>query len=464
MLKLLQRLRPPVLGGLVAAAVLGAGVRIAVPGTTLEHGSAALGLFDLAIWPALALVLLIRLAEEGPRGALKSLGGAPLAGYLLLALALWSAFVWPHLYNLLWPGLERAEPVGLTAAARDIVQLAEYGLVAFIACAELGADERARKWAWLALAAALALVALVGAVQYFTARPDFAVGSLLDNRNALGAFLAIAVPFCAALALGLPGGCCAWRPLWAALAAALTLLALTGGAVLGMVCGILAAAACLGRRKLLVAAAALVVLLAAGQALPRHNLSAAVESVRLERSNPRAGETPAPGAPAEPESLLAMRYVRLGYELNVLRAGLAGRKLRFGLGPGGYGREKRFRPRLAERPPGQTDNPENYDVLADEPNTFNLFLGAGVRMGVLGILGLLWLFAWWAGRTLAAWRTGRAELDRAASAGAFGAVLGAAAAGLFSSPWIQGAGPLLVMLVALARPVREAPADGNSQP
>ena len=451
MLKLLPRLRLPVLCALAAAAVLGAGVRLAIPGTALQHGPAALGLFDVAVWPALALALLIRLCEDGPRGVLKSLGSAPLAGYLLLALALWSGLVWPRLAG--------AEPPALTAAARDLVQLAEYGLAAFIACAELGAEERARRWAAAVLAGALGLIVLVGAVQYFRAGPDFGVGSLLGNRNALGAFLAVAAPFCAAMALGLPGGCCAWRPVWTVLAAALALLALTGGAVLGLVCGALAAAACLGRRKLLAAAGALLVLLAVGQALPRHNLSAAVESVRLERKNPRVGEAPAPGAPAEPETLLAMRYVRLGYELNMLRASLTDRKLLFGLGPGGYGREKRFRPKLAERPAGQTDNPENYDVLADEPNTFDFFLGAGVRMGVLGVLGFLWLFAWWAGRALAAWRTGRGELDRAVAAGAFGAVLGAAAAGLFSSPWIQGAGPLLVMLVALARPVRESPAD-----
>jgi len=435
---LLERLRLPALAVLAAAAPLGAWLKLGVPLAGVK-GAVAVGAFDLAVWPALALVVLLRLLREGPRGVLRLAARAPSAGWLLLALAAWSGLAWPRLAG--------TPPVALAAVAKELVQIAEYGVVALVVAAELAGDDgRGRRMALGILGALAGVIVIWGAAQYFGGRSDFEVGSLLGNRNALGAFLAVMVPFAAALALGRSGCCCWWNAAWGLLAAGGTLLALSGGAVLGIACGTLAGAALLGRRKLAVAAAALVVFLAAGQALGRHNLSAALDSVRLERKNPRTGEM-----------VLALRYLRYGSELNVLRLGLSGEqagKLCFGLGPGGYDREKTFRPNLDSRfveTSGQTDTPENYDVLANEPNSFDLWLGQGAQLGALGLLGFLWLFAWFSGAALRSWRRSAPEDPlRTVAAGAFGAAVGAAAAGVFTSPWIQGAGPVLVMLVALA--------------
>jgi hypothetical protein len=452
---LLEKLRIPALVVLAAAAPLGAwlGPCFHVSGTKT---SIFLGAFDLVLWPALVLVLALRLWTDGPLGVLRAIRRAPLAGWWLLAVAAWSGLAWPRIAG--------GEPLSLAGVAKELIQITEYGLVGLVVAAELVRDEdRARRAVLGTLAAACGIVLAVGAVQYFTGtatRSDFGVGALfgnhnldgefLPNRNAFGAFLAVLVPFAAAVALGRSGCCCWWNGVWGILAAAGTLLALSGGAVLGIVCGTLAGAAVLGRRKLALAVLGLLALLAVGQMLPRRNLSKAFDSVSFVRVNPHK---------TEEEKVLALRYLRYASELTVLSKGLSGKegsgKLFFGLGPGGYDREKNYRPVLDDRfqVAGQTDVPENYDVLANEPHSFDLWLGQGAQLGVLGLAGFLWLFAWWGAAALRAWR--RASGDdpmRAVAAGAFAAVIGAAVAGVFTSPWIQGVGPLLVVLVATVLP------------
>lgn len=429
----LSRLTTPVLCALALAAPLAAwlAMELKLPGTA--HAFFSICVFDVLVWPALLLALLLRLLEEGLRGVLRALLRVPAAAWFLLALAVWTGLAWPLLGG---PGGR-----GAGAALRGILQLAEYAVAGYLAVAELGRGERARRWAALALQAGFALVIAVGLVQYFGPRPDFEVGSLLRNRNSLGAFLAAAVPFCLLMALGRSGCCCGWRPLWAVLAAGGALLALTAGAILGILCGAIAGAALLGRLRLAVAVAGLALLFAAGQALPRHNLGAAAESVRVERTDPHD--------PEGKRKLLAMRYLRAGYEVNVVRAGLGPERgqLFFGLRPGGYGLEKNRFP--FEKPQGEV-KPGNYDVLCDEPGTFNLYGQAAVEMGVLGLLGFLWLFASWSGTAFAAWRKRGQELPEPFAAAILAAVVGAAVASVFGSAWIRGAGEVLAVLAALA--------------
>jgi O-antigen ligase len=342
---------------------------------------------------------------------------------------------------------------------KRLLPLVEYGLLAFIVVGELCASERARKLAARVLAAAVGVALLYGAVHYFGSRHAFFVGSFfgersggsefIPNRNAFGAFLAVAVPFFAVLALS--ADCWKWRAVGGGVAALGTLLAATGGAVLGLVCGVLVGGALAGRLRAAIAAGALLVLLGLGGLLPRGNLTAALDSVRAERTCPKTGE-----------KLLAMRYLRAGAEINVLRAPLRKSepegKLFFGLGPGGYDRIKPYRPSLGEREAGETDKVENYDALADEPGTFNLFGVAGAEMGILGVLGFVWFFAFCAGGAVRAWREAdRGSLTSACALGALAAVVGAAVASPWSSVWIRGSGPLLAVLAAMAQPKGASP-------
>ena len=449
---LLEKARVPALMILAAAAPLGAwlGVPLKQAGTKTVT---FIGAFELVIWPALVLVLATRLIQDGPAGVFRALRRAPAAGWWLLALAAWSGLAWPRIVG------DGAQNASFFAVAKELVQMAEYGLVAFVVTAELiREDERARRSLLAVLGAAFGLALAVGAVQYFSlsGRTAFQVGSVfgshggdgafLPNSNAFGAFLAIMVPFAATLALGRSGCCCWWNAVWGLLAAGGALLVLSGGGLLGVVCGALAGAAVLGRRRLALAFLALIAVLAIGQALPRRNLSTAVASVSPVRVNPRNGE-----------KVLAVRYLRYASELTVLSKGLScdrSGKFFFGLGPGSYAGEKLYRPELDGRftnAVGETDAPENFDVLANEPNSFDLWLGQAAQLGILGLAGFLWLFAWWAGAALRSWKRTTAEDPmRPLAAAAFAAVVGAAAAGAFGSPWIQGVGPLLGMAVAMA--------------
>lgn len=441
-----ERLRLPALLFLAVAVPLAGFMAVKVPGTSFQKKEATLAIFDYFIWPALVLVLVCRWRRRGWGGALRSLAGAPAAGWFLALLALWSGLLWPRLGGL--------DPLGLTAVGKKLLPVLEYGAIGFLVFAELGREARARQWALAVLAGVSGIAVIYGAVQYFGGGHDFQVGSFFGNRNALGAFLAVAVPFFAVAALTCRGW--GWRAAYGVLAAAGTLLATTGGALLGIACGVLAGAALAGRRQAGTAFGALVLLLMFGQCLPRRNIGAALESLRVERTCPKTGE-----------KLLAMRYLRAGAEINVLRAPFRKNgpevNLLFGLGPGGYDRSKRFRPSLGARESGQTDNVDNYDVLADEPGTFNLFGVAAAEMGILGLVGFLWLFFSYARSTLTSWRAApEGGLERSLALGAFAALVGAAVVSPFGSAWVRGAGPLLVMLVGLAAgamtPAR-APAD-----
>jgi hypothetical protein len=465
------RLRLGALVVLVASVPLGGWIGVPVPGTVHQHEPARLAVFDVLIWPALALVLLARYMRSGPRGVLEAARRVPLAACFLVLLAAWAGLVWPRLAG--------AEPPGLTALAKKMVPLLEYGLAAFVVFGELVDDEKARRLALGTLSAAFGVLLVCAAVHYFSSCHPFWVGGFLGskgaernepgtllaavmpylggNRNALGAFLAVAVPFFAVVAVRSKGW--EWRAMYGTLAAVGVLLATTAGAILGLALGTLLGCGLAGRRQGLVACGALAALLALGELLPRHNLGQALDSVRVTRKD------------AEGTRYLSVRYLRAGYEVNVVRAGLRRRepgdwRYLFGVGPGAYGRDRqRFRLRLDERPPGETDKVENFDVLSDEPESFNLFGVAAAETGLLGVFGFAWLLACFAARALSAWRRpAGGALAESIALGALAAAVGALVVSPFTSVWIRGSGPLLAMLVAVCSRVNVSDGMADDTP
>ncbi len=446
----LDRVRPVLLVLLVVTIPIAG--RIAVPVLSHHKKPVTLALFDVLIWISLAFVCLARLRRAGVKGVLEGLREVPWAAWLLCALTVWSGLIWPRL-----PG---GRPGSFTGTARALLVLVEYAVLAFVVAGELVRSSGERRLALRAAAAASAVAMLWGLVHYFSAADPFYVGSFfgeragdgsfVPNRNAFGSFLAISVPLFGVLAISArewPDRC-----LFGAVAVIGTLLAATGGAVLGIACGLLAGAALVGRRQLAIGVGCLFILLAVGQLLPGHNLRAAAESVRVERKCPRTGQR-----------LLAKRYLRAGADLNVLRAPFREnepeRALLFGVGPGAYtAGTKRFAPVLDARGAGETDKLENFDVLADEPGSFNLFGLAAAELGSLGLLGFIWLFAGLAGRCLSAWRNaGSLDGGNAGSGVAAAAALAALVGALFVSPfasvWIRGSGPMLMVVVAICAPL-----------
>jgi hypothetical protein len=445
----LEKLRLGALLLLMVSIPLAGFVGFPIPGTSHQKNTATLAIFDVLIWLGLALVVLCRFLRQGPRGVLQLLRLTPAAGWLLVALTVWSGVVWPRC-------TASVEPVSMTAVGKALLPLLEYALAGLVVFSELADDEKARRRGLLALSLATGVALLYGVVQYFGPGHTFNVGSFFGgkelfsagNRNAFGAFGAVAVPFFAVMAVTSEQ----WqrRTLYGALAGVGVLLVTSGGAMLGIVCGALAGALLVGKLRGAIVLAGLVLLLGVGQLLPRKNLTTALDAVSVERNCPRKGISVDEGEP-----LLALRYLRAGTELNVLRAPLRKNDpqpgLFFGVGPGCYVRSKALRPRLDERPAGQTDNISNYDVLANEPGSFNLFGVAAAELGMLGLLGFVGLFAFFFRRCLQAWKAAEENsLARALALGALAAVVGATVASPFTSVWIRGSGPLLIALVAIA--------------
>jgi hypothetical protein len=448
---LLLKARKVALVLLLASVPLAGFVGFGVPGTEHQKQTATLALFDVLIWLSLALVVVCRWLRGGWPGVLGLARAVPVAAWFLVGLGLWSGLIWPRCAGDL-------EPLPMTAVAKGLLPLVEYGVLAFAVVEELAAEEGPRRAGLLALAVSSGAALAYGAIQYFGSCPAFEVGSFLGaprpfaggDRNALGAFLAVAVPFFAVVAAG--SGAWRWRALCGLLAAAGALLATSGGAVLGIACGVLLGAVLLGPARGSLVAGGLVLLLLLGQFLPRGNLTTALESVRVDRSCPR--DAPQLGF-RKGDPLLALRYVRAGNELNVLRVPFRAEEARpalfFGLGPGGYDRTKGYRMSLADRPAGQTDVHGNHDVLANEPHTFNLFGVAAAELGLLGLVGFVWFFACCAARCARAHLlAAEGSPERVLALAAMAAVAGGVVASPLSSVWIRGSGPLLVTLVAIA--------------
>ncbi len=451
---ILKNVRLVALVLLVLSIPLAGFVGVKVPGAVHQKKMATLALFDVLIWVCLAVVVLCRFMRGGAKGVLRMSCAAPLAAWCLIGLSLWSGIIWPRCSSAL-------DPVGMTSVAKSLLPLVEYGILGFIVFGELVAGERERRAGLLALSIATGVALIYGGIQYFGSSDVFYVGSFFGgrelfsggNRNALGAFLAVSVPFFAVMAVG--SRAWEWRVLYAVLAAVGVLLVTSGGAVLAIVCGALLGAVLLGKRQGGIIALGLVVLLGLGQVLPRENLRTGLDSIRVTRACPKDSKIL---NIAKGEPLLALRYVRAGAEINVLRAPLREIDpvpgLFFGFGPGGYDRTKRLRPQLRERPAGQTDNLANFDVLANEPNTFNLFGVAAAELGLLGLICFLWLFAACGRRCLEAWKKAPEDgLEKVLALAALAAVVGGTVVSPFSSVWIRGSGPLLVMLVAFASAV-----------
>jgi O-antigen ligase len=163
---------------------------------------------------------------------------------------------------------------------KDIVQLVEYFVVTFMLFASVPDRARIRTLVNVFLAIA-SVVILVGVVQYWIPGiSDFKVRSTFGNRNVLGGYLALVVPFMLGIALYEPAF---WRRAWLLTIVALALLVtLSGGALIAMALTLALLCAMRGKPAFIAFATvfAVIVLLILPR-LPRHNDVILDESVRL---------------------------------------------------------------------------------------------------------------------------------------------------------------------------------------
>ncbi|MFW6108013.1 MAG: hypothetical protein ACOC70_02315, partial [bacterium] len=264
----------------------------------------------------------------------------------------------------------------------------------------------------------------------------FAVAGSFHNRNVLGAFLAVALPFLFALGLY-------EARLWQRFALVLLVafgaaVTLSGGALIAIGVACLFVAAAKSRTALfgtIVAVAAGLTVLPAFLSLPRHS-DVVVSSVSpylynnyLDR---RAGE-PTPGLG---EYDAAVRYKRWFAATFVIQRTLE--ETLWGAGPGRYNEAvgpelKRIHTRRAD-----TDSAPDFNINIAEPDSFNMYLVTFAEFGPFAFVSLVWLGMWFLGRNLGGYCRGTDDTGRGLALGAAAAVLGAAICAVFSNVLVRG--------------------------
>ncbi len=326
----------------------------------------------------------------------------------------------------------------LKPGLREFFQLGAYfvgGWLVFANCINTRRRLRAAVNLFTLVVAAVVVVALC---QYRAAEDGnvFKVAGTFGNRNVLGAFLAITLPF--TFALGLYE-----KRVWQRFALMLTVavgavVTLSGGALIALTVAGLFVAALRSHTAVLVVLLAIflgITVLPDLMVLPRHS-DVVLSSVKpclknnfLDRRNdePKAGA----GWP-----VVAARYERWSAATRLIRRDLQWPFL--GVGPGRFNQAGAAEYVGLEKPGGQTDVVANFNISATEPDTFNMYLVTCAESGPFALVGLLWVGILFLGRNVRNHARSGDDFGRALALGSAGAVVGAALCAVFSNILVPG--------------------------
>ena len=371
-----------------------------------------LSLADPLIWAVLAVWLAGRWVSDKPRRLI--LPPWPVAAFLGVG------------------ALSAVHAVHPLKGVKDLVQFAEYFGAAYMLAANIP-DRLQARWLRDVFLAAVTGVILLGVVQYLRpAVQDFKVASTFGNRNVLGGYLAMGVPFLAGVALFEAS---LWRRIWLWAAAGCGLaVTLSGGAFVAMAVALLTIALVRSRRAFVILACGLIVLLLAVlPRLPRGNDGVLNASLRLFDDN----------------NVVALRYT----EWQAATVMIAENPW-LGVGLGNYQDNIGGYFGVLPRPTGVVEH--------DSENLYLVLAGSVGLPGLACFLGLLGTFG------VLAWRGFAAAADpagRGLALGAAGAILGFAVCAIWSPLLVRGIGvPLaLVFAFAAATPCAGEPAGRGSE-
>ncbi|MFH1731976.1 MAG: hypothetical protein ABIF82_10060 [Planctomycetota bacterium] len=341
------------------------------------------------------------------------------AVFVFLALVLVSAVHAGHLK----PGL------------REFLQLGAYfvgGWLVFANCIDTRPRLRAAAELFTVAVAAVVVIALI---QYKAAVNGnvFNVGGSFGNRNTLGAFLAVSLPFVFALALY-------EERLWQRFALMLTVaigagVVLSGGALLAVAAGVLFIAALKSQKALIGVLIALVlaVVVVADQMPPGHT-DTVISSVQpyIAENHLDRGRQPE----GSEGIVVAARYRRWHAATRLIRRHCWRPFL--GVGPARFNEAIGEEYGAVEKPSGDTDDARAFNINAPEPDTFNMYLVTCAEAGPVALLALLWLGALLLGRNVREHGACRDDFGKALALGAAGAVVGAAVCAVFSNILVRG--------------------------
>ena len=419
---------------IVAHPLTSLGVSLAWPARLLGFGekivekAPRLTLDDVLIWLA-GGVLVLRMLLRRDFRPLRSL---PVAAVVLVLLAALSMLFARN---------------RLTAIA-DVVQYVEYFIVFYLALAAvLTTVERLRLAAllWLLVGSA---AAVWGLIHYLTdSRDALSVSGPFLNRNVLGGYLAMLVPFSWGLMLHSRSAFGVVQSL--ALAVLALVVTLAGGPWLAMLIGIGVITVARSPKLFpLFAVGVLALVIGVFPSLPRDNASILAKSLYPFDDRPQLtlAITPPVGcfeaqrlSPRYLEWQAAARFLTPGAyrELGMSRAAHT-KLLLLGVGIGNYQEN-------IGRYYGALPKP---NANLTEPDTNNLYLVLAMSAGLPAALAFLWLAGTFLRRAVSGRRDASDDSLRGLLLGCAGAIASVLVANLFTQTPVHGAGPAMILLFA----------------
>ena len=350
------------------------------------------------------------------RRALRSLKLPPPAAFLLVLFAV----------------LSMKNAVSRTASLKDIIQLLEYFIVAYMLFVNTQGCSRCRTRALYAFLGSGTLVVLVGLVQYVQkeAVVPFDVRATFGNSNVFGAFLSILVPFAFGFVLHDQNR---RRRVWSGLIVVAGLLCvLSGGSFIAIVVAVAVLSAFGGQKPFLATMGILVLgLVFLPGVLRRDNPTILFESIRL----------------YDDTNEVSSRYTEWQPAMT-----MAGENPVFGVGAGNY----------------QKNIGSYYGIIPSraaetaEPDSQNLYLVVASSMGLPGLasfVGLLLFFGVRAARAYSGACKAADRLRMALSLGVLGVVIAVSINGIWTPLIVRGIGVPLAFIFSLAATLKPASAS-----
>ncbi len=396
-----------------------------------------LTIFDPLIWIAALWLIIANMRRKADSGC----------GLCALARR-WLACVWPALPLLACAlvsltQIEQFDTKAVKLISKNIIQWSEYLLITPLVLMHLLSEAKWRNRAFWALSMTtlLAIAAIswrspLAAVFAGKAHP-YTVGGLLGNRNTYGIFMAAALPVIAGWAFSRSTDT---KKIWLILPGVmLPLIAgytcLAAGALVAMCAGLALTYAARNPAGILFPVILTGILLVAdgpeNRPLRMRELS---RSIQLFRVQTRPGQL-------MPRSAPTMRAYRWAANLNMIAAHPV-----LGVGWGQYQRNIVKYYGDLDHPEGTTDVIQHFDLTANEPFTFSWFFVTAGETGLPGLACIMVLLAGIGARAMGL----AGKKPCFAAAGSMGAIIGLLMAGLWTSPMVRGAGPLLGLLLAIS--------------
>jgi len=334
---------------------------------------------------------------------------------------------WPHLAFVGLIALSLVNAENKLDSIREIIQAAEYLLVAFLLFSRLSIDEKQLQYLLYLLLVLVSVTAGWGLLHYLqSSRGILQVKASFGNRNVYSGFLAVTLPLVLAVMLYVRS--------WAAriwlglvfLAGSISMLA--GGAMLALLlagtltCALKSSRVLLGWLIFVLLMGALVL-----PHLPRENISVLRSSVSFYDDKIKV----------EPRYTEWQASLQMWEEYPLC-----------GVGIGNYQEQIGTHYGYLSIPEGEK-----------EPDHNNFFLVLASSAGWLGILAFLGMFFSWMVRSLRVYFNSIADLPRQLALGAIGALVAFAVASIWTALMVRGV--FLPFIIILALPILAASAKKN---